>query len=95
MQETWVQSLGQEDLLEKEMAPHSSILPGKSMDGGVWWVTLHGVAKSRTRLSDFTSLTTVITRNAFVIVKANMSVFKQFLCMVIRPAEIINKDMIE
>ena len=24
--ETWVQSLGQEDLLEKEMAPHSSIL---------------------------------------------------------------------
>ena len=23
---TWVQSLGQEDLLEKEMAPHSSIL---------------------------------------------------------------------
>ena len=26
MQETQVQSLGQEDLLEKEMAPHSSIL---------------------------------------------------------------------
>ena len=26
MQETWVQSLGQEDLLEKEMAAHSSIL---------------------------------------------------------------------
>ena len=24
--ETWVQSLGQEDPLEKEMAPHSSIL---------------------------------------------------------------------
>ena len=29
MQETWVQSLGQEDLLEKEMAPHSSILAWK------------------------------------------------------------------
>ena len=28
-QETWVQSLGQEDLLEKEMATHSSILPWK------------------------------------------------------------------
>ena len=27
MQETWVQSLGQEDPLEKEMATHSSILP--------------------------------------------------------------------
>ena len=26
MQETWVQSLGQEDLLEKEMATHSDIL---------------------------------------------------------------------
>ena len=24
------------------------------MDGGVWWVTVHGAAKSRTRLSDFT-----------------------------------------
>ena len=29
MQETWVQSLGWEDLLEKEMAPHSSILAWK------------------------------------------------------------------
>ena len=26
MQETWVRSLGQEDSLEKEMAPHSSTL---------------------------------------------------------------------
>ena len=29
MQETWIQSLGQEDLLEKEMATHSSILAWK------------------------------------------------------------------
>ena len=29
MQETWVQSLGQEDPLEKEMAIHSSILAWK------------------------------------------------------------------
>ena len=29
MQETWVQSLGQEDLLEKKMATHSSILAWK------------------------------------------------------------------
>ena len=29
MWETWVQSLGQEDLLEKEMATHSSILARK------------------------------------------------------------------
>lgn len=30
MQKTWVQSLGQEDPLEKAVATHSSILPGKS-----------------------------------------------------------------
>ena len=24
------------------------------MDGGAWWSIIHGVAKSRTRLSDFT-----------------------------------------
>ena len=28
LQETWVQSLGQEGPLEKQMATHSSILPG-------------------------------------------------------------------
>ena len=36
MQETWVQSLGQEDLLEKEVAPHSNILLENPMDGGTW-----------------------------------------------------------
>ena len=27
---------------------------GKPMNGGAWWAAVHGVAKSRTRLSDFT-----------------------------------------
>ena len=27
---------------------------GNPMDGGAWWASVHGVAKSRTRLSDFT-----------------------------------------
>ena len=55
MQETWVRSLGREDPLEKEMATHSSILAWKNpMDRGAWWATVHRVAKSRTRLSDFT-----------------------------------------
>ena len=41
-------------LLEKAMAPHSSTLAWKNlMDGGAWWAAVHGVAKSRTRLSDF------------------------------------------
>ena len=26
------------------------------MEGGTWWATVHGVAKSWTQLSDFTSL---------------------------------------
>ena len=35
MRETWVQSLGREDLLEKKMAPQSSILAWKNpMNGG-------------------------------------------------------------
>ena len=28
--------------------------PEKPMDGGAWWAIVHGVAKTRTRLSDFT-----------------------------------------
>ena len=37
MQETRVHSLGREDLLEKEMATHSSILAWKNpTDGGAW-----------------------------------------------------------
>ena len=51
---TWVRSLGQEDPLEKEMAPHSSTLawkiPWTEKPGGLQSM----IAKSRTRLSDFT-----------------------------------------
>ena len=47
MQETQVQSLGREDLLEKEMAAHSSILAWKNpMDRGAWQATVHGVTES-------------------------------------------------
>ena len=53
-QETWVLSLGQEDPLEEEMATHSSILAWKIPRTGTWRATVHGVAKSRTRLSDVT-----------------------------------------
>ena len=31
-----------------------------SMDRGAWWATVHGVAKSQTRLNDFTSLQTMV-----------------------------------
>ena len=54
MLETWVQSLGQEYLLEKEMATHSSILAWK-----ISWVEEPGGlqsmgSQSPTQLSDFT-----------------------------------------
>ena len=52
---------------QKENQSLSNQLPGESngtplqyscmespMDGGAWWAAVHGVAKSRTRLSDFT-----------------------------------------
>ena len=52
MWETWVQSLGREDPLEKGMATDFSILawriPRTEEPGGA---TVHGVAKSQTRLS--------------------------------------------
>ena len=48
----WVQSLGWEDLLEEDMATHSSILAWRiPMDRGAWWATVHGVTKSWTQLS--------------------------------------------
>ena len=52
-QETWVRSLGWEDLLQKGMATHSSILAWRiPMDRGARQATVHGVAKSQTQLSD-------------------------------------------
>ena len=55
MQEILVQSLGQEDLLEKGMVTYFSILAmsmENPMGKGAWQATVHGVAKSQTRLSD-------------------------------------------
>ena len=49
--ETGVQSLGQEDALEKGKATHSSILAWRiPMDRGAWRATVHGVTKSWTQL---------------------------------------------
>ena len=53
MQETWVCSLGLDDPLEEEMATHSSMGVGNSVDGGAWWAIVSGVAKSQTQLNDW------------------------------------------
>ena len=55
------------DTGDKGLIPGSGKSPGEEngnalqysrlenpMDGGAWWATVHGVAKSQTQLSDFT-----------------------------------------
>ena len=52
MQETWVQSLGWEYPLEKEMATHSSTLAGESLgQRSLAGCTVHGVATVRHNLA--------------------------------------------
>ena len=54
MPETRVWSLDRDDPLEKGMATYSSILAQENpMDRGVWWATVHEVAKGQTQLRDF------------------------------------------
>ena len=55
MQKTWVRSLGREDSPgEGNGNPLQYSCLENAMDGGTWWAIVHGVAKSRTRLSNFT-----------------------------------------
>ena len=64
MQDTRVQSLGWEDPLEDGMAlplPYSCL--GNPTDTGAWWAIVYGVAKSWTRLSDYTLLSTLGLEN--------------------------------
>ena len=61
MQKTWIQSLGGEDTLKKEMATHSSILVWKIP----WTEELSGYKsmrsqKGRTGLSDYTTTKNII-----------------------------------
>ena len=50
VQETWVLSLGWEDILEEEMATHSSVVCLENpMDRGTWQVTVHVVTQSQAR----------------------------------------------
>ena len=38
----------------RQWQPTPVLLPGEFHGGGAWWAEVHGVAKSRTQLSDFT-----------------------------------------
>ena len=58
MRETQVRSLGWENLLEKEMAtPCQDSCLENPVDRGAWWATVHGLAKSRTGLSNYITKT--------------------------------------
>ena len=52
LQEMWVWSLGQEDLLpfptprSPGVGNSNPFLPGSPMDRGAWWSTVHGIAES-------------------------------------------------
>ena len=55
MRETWVQPLGSgRSPGEGNGNPLQYPCLKNPMDGGGWWATVHGVAKSRTQLSNFT-----------------------------------------
>ena len=66
MLETWVQSLGWENPLEKEMATHSSILaweiPWTEEPGGLQSM---GWQKSWTQLSNQTTISVRVSKNSF------------------------------
>ena len=77
MQETWVQSLGCEDLLEKEMATHSSILawkiPWTEEPGGLYSPWGH-------RESDMTER---LNNNSLINLIGNKSFFKSLSSQII------------
>ena len=52
MQETWVQSLGQEDPPEEGMYPLQYPCLENPIDRGAWWAIVQRVTKSRTGLND-------------------------------------------
>ena len=60
MQETWVQPLGWEDPLEKEMAIHSSTVAWKIPWTEEPGTLVYGVAKSRTQLKQLSSSSTYL-----------------------------------
>ena len=58
IRETWVQSLSQEDSLEKGMVTHSSILAWR----GAWWATVR--PRGRRVRQDYFPMTSLVAQTA-------------------------------
>ena len=85
MLETWVSSLGWEDPLGEDMATHSSITAWSILtDRGAWQTTVHGVAKSWTRLSTYST----VLSPACVRILFEAQSLKRKQLLVILPSEI-------
>ena len=77
MRETRVQSLGWKYPLEKGNGnPLQYSCLENSMDRGAWEATVHGVAKSWTRLSDFINFTSLFSSKAFLLLSDYASSYK-------------------
>ena len=67
MKETQVQSLGQEDPLEKEMATHSRILAWKNpMDRGGWQATCSSWSHKELDMTEHTLLSSTMSLHRFL-----------------------------
>ena len=53
------------------------------VDGGAWWATVHGVAKSRTWLSDFTSLIDSILKSRDITLPTKVHIVKTMIFPVV------------
>ena len=58
---------------------------GNPMDGGTWYATVHGVAKSQTQRSDFTSLHRV--KYFGIVNKAEVDIFLELSCLFSDPMD--------
>ena len=79
----WVQSLGLEEPLEKEMAAHFSIAAWRiPIDRGAWRATVHGVSKSQTWLKGLSSSSSSRQDGKLepFFVKSQMKIEKETFC---------------
>ena len=79
VQETWVQSLGQEEPLEKEMAAHYRILAWEiPWIEGPCGLQSEGVTKSQTQLSDSAITKTIKGFDKYETIILNNFIFNNF-----------------